>query len=48
MKNEPKVIILNQELVRQKLQQKKYDDVCLSGWGHLDEFVYFLISFGIF
>jgi len=48
MKNEPKVIILNQELVRQTLQQKKYDDVCLTGWGHLDEFVHFIINFGIF
>jgi hypothetical protein len=43
----PKVIILNQALVREKLQQKKYDDVCLSAWGHLDEFVHFIISFGI-
>jgi hypothetical protein len=48
MQNEPKVIILNQELVRQKLRQKEYDDVCMSGWGHLDEFASFLISFGIF
>jgi hypothetical protein len=43
----PKVVILNQELVREKLRQKKYDDVCLSAWGHLDEFVHFIISFGI-
>jgi hypothetical protein len=48
MKNRPKVIILNQDLVRKKLRQKKYDDVCLSGWGHLDEFIHFIISFGIF
>ena len=41
------IIILNQELVREKLRQKKYDDICLSGWGHLDEFVSFIISFGI-
>lgn len=39
--------MLNQELVREKLRQKKYDDVCLTSWGHLDEFVSFLISFGI-
>jgi len=43
----PKVIVLNQELVREKLRQKKYDDVCLSAWGRLDEFVHFIISFGI-
>jgi hypothetical protein len=43
----PKVVILNQELVREKLRQKKYDVVCLSGWGHLDEFVHFLFSFGL-
>jgi predicted transposase YbfD/YdcC len=48
MKNEPKIIHLNQEFVRQKLRQKKYDDVCLTGWGHLDEFVHFIINFGIF
>jgi len=42
-----KVVILNQELVREKLRQKKYDDVCLSSWGRLDEFVHFIISFGI-
>jgi len=47
MENAPQVIILNQELVREKLRQKKYDDVCLSSWGHFDEFVSFLISFGI-
>ena len=43
----PKVVTLNQELVREKLRQKKFDDVCLSAWGHLDEFVDFIISFGI-
>jgi hypothetical protein len=48
MKNALNVIKLNQELVREKLRQKKYDDVCLSAWGHLDEFVYFIVSFGIF
>ena len=47
MGNTPPVIIFNQELVREKLRQKKYDDVCLSGWGHLDEFVNFIITFGI-
>jgi hypothetical protein len=40
-------ITLNQKLVREKLRQKKYDDVCLSSWGHLDEFVNFITSFGI-
>ena len=48
MKNTPKIVILNQKLVREKLRQKKYDDVCLSSWGHLDEFVQFITSFGIF
>lgn len=43
----PNIVILNQELVREKLRQKKYDDVCLSSWGRLDEFVHFIISFGI-
>jgi hypothetical protein len=43
-----KVILLNQNLVRDKLRQKKYDDVCLSSWGHLDEFIQFISSFGIF
>jgi len=47
MGNTPPVIILNQELVREKLRQKKYDDVCLSSWGHLDEFVSFIVTFGI-
>ncbi len=47
MKTAPQFIILNQELVCEKLRQKKYDDVCLTSWGHLDEFVGFLISFGI-
>jgi len=42
-----KVILLNQDLVREKLRQKKFDDVCLSSWGHLDEFIQFIISFGI-
>jgi hypothetical protein len=40
----PKTVILNQELIREKHRQKKYDDVCLSSWGHLDEFVQFLSS----
>ena len=48
MKNTPKIVILNQELVRDKLRQKKYDEVCLSSWGHLDEFIQFITSFGIF
>jgi len=48
MKNDPKIIIRNQEIIRQKLRQKKYDDVCLSGWGHLDEFIQFIITVGIF
>lgn len=48
MEKPPKVIILNQDLVRKKLRQKKFDDVCLSSWGHLDEFVQFITSFGIF
>lgn len=43
-----KTVILNQELVREKLRQKKYDDVCLSSWGRLDEFIQFITSFGIF
>lgn len=47
MEKIPKVVILNQELVREKLRQKKYDDVCLSAWGHFDDFVDFIISFGI-
>jgi hypothetical protein len=44
----PKILILNQELVREKLRQKKYDDVCLSSWGRLDQFIDFITSFGIF
>ena len=48
MKNTPKIVILNQQLVREKLRQKKYDDLCLSSWGHLDEFIQFITSFGIF
>jgi len=48
MKNPAKVILLNQDLVREKLRQKKFDDVSLSSWGHLDEFIDFIISFGIF
>ena len=27
---------------------KKYDDVCLSSWSRLDEFIQFITSFGIF
>jgi len=42
-----KVIILDQGLVREKLRQKKYDDVFLSSWGHLDEFIQFITSFGL-
>lgn len=41
------VVVLNQELVREKLRQKKFDDVCLSSWGHLDEFIQFITSFGL-
>ena len=48
MKNPAKVILLNQDLVREKLRQKKFDDVSLSSWGNLDEFIHFIISFGIF
>ncbi|OQY54350.1 MAG: hypothetical protein B6245_21425 [Desulfobacteraceae bacterium 4572_88] len=57
MKNKPKkksekkpvkVLILNQDVVRKKLRQKKFDDVSLSSWGHLDEFVQFITSFGLF
>lgn len=44
----PKIVILDQELVREKLRQKKYDEVCLSSWGRLDEFIQFITSFGIF
>ena len=48
MESAPKTVILNQELVRQKLRQKRYDDVCLSSWGHLDELIEFITAFGIF
>ena len=48
MEKPTKVILLNQDLVREKLRQKKFDDVSLSSWGHLDEFIHFIISFGIF
>jgi hypothetical protein len=48
VKNTPKTIILNQDLVREKLRQKKYDEVCLSSWGRLDEFIQFISSFGVF
>jgi hypothetical protein len=48
MKKPSKVIVLNQNLVREKLRQKKFDDVCLSSWGHLDEFIQFITSFGLF
>lgn len=48
VKRPTKVILLNQALVREKLRQKKFDDVCLSSWGHLDEFIQFIISFGLF
>ena len=48
MKKPFKVIVLNQNLVREKLRQKKFDDVCLSSWGHLDEFIQFITSFGLF
>jgi hypothetical protein len=47
MKNSHKIVILNNKLVRKKLRQKKHDDVCLTSWGHLDEFINFIISFGI-
>jgi hypothetical protein len=43
-----KTVTLNQDLVRERLRQKKYDGVCISHWGHLDEFVEFIINFGIF
>ena len=48
MEKPTKVILLNQDLVREKLRQKKFDDVSLSSWGNLDEFIHFIISFGIF
>ena len=48
MKKPFKVIVLNQNFVREKLRQKKFDDVCLSSWGHLDEFIQFITSFGLF
>ncbi|MBW2647914.1 MAG: hypothetical protein JRE23_17425 [Deltaproteobacteria bacterium] len=48
MKKPSKVIVLNQDLVREKLRQKKFDDVCLSSWGHLDEFIQFITSLGLF
>lgn len=48
MEKTPNIVIFNQQLVREKLRQKKYDDVCLSSWGHLDEFIEFITSFGIF
>ena len=44
MEKAPKIVILNQQLVREKLRQKKYDDVCLSSWGNLDEFIEFITS----
>jgi hypothetical protein len=48
MEKKRKTVILNQELVCEKLRQKKYDDVCLNSWGRLDEFIQFITSFGIF
>ncbi len=48
MKITPKTIILNQDFVREKLRQKKYDEVCLSSWGRLDEFIQFISSVGVF
>jgi len=48
VKNSPKTIIFNQGFVREKLRQKKYDEVCLSSWGRLDEFIQFIKSFGLF
>ncbi len=47
MKDAHKVLILNNEIVRERLRQKKYDDVCLTSWGNLDEFINFIISFGL-
>ncbi|OQX10718.1 MAG: hypothetical protein BWK80_45480 [Desulfobacteraceae bacterium IS3] len=41
-------MLLNQEPVREKLRQKKYDDISLSSWGRLDEFISFITSFGLF
>ena len=32
MKNAHKVLILNNKIVRERLRQKKYDDVCLTPW----------------
>jgi hypothetical protein len=48
MKKPSKVIVLNQDLVREKLRQKKFDEVCLSSWGQLDELIQFITSFGLF
>ena len=48
MEKPTKVILLNQDLVREKLRQKKFDDVSLSSWGNLVEFIHFIISFRIF
>jgi len=48
VENTPKTIILNQDLVREKLRQKRYDEVCLSSWGRLDEFIQFISSVGVF
>ena len=47
MINAHKVLILNNKIVRERLRQKKYDDVCLTSWGGLDEFINFIISFGL-
>lgn len=35
-----------QEEVREKLKQKRFDDVSLTSYGRLDEFVSFLVSLG--
>ena len=43
-----KTITLNQDLVRERLRQKKYDEVCVSRWGRLDEFDEFVVGFGVF
>jgi hypothetical protein len=48
MKKPSEAVVLNQDIVREKLRQKKFDDVCSGSWGHLDEFAQFIISFGLF
>jgi len=38
----------NKEKVRERLKRRKWDDVSLTGWGRLDEFIYFLHGLGYF